>query len=195
MNGLPRAGWPDRGRHAGLGELRDVAHFFGSFNLIKVVSLEAISEVQRRRRDRPGQTTDTLSGNVGLITKSGPTAPRQLLRELPEQQPRRRNQFLTTKPDSFASSVQRFFGGPIARNQLFAFGVYEGYRQDQLRRHRQRRRDGREYRALAVAAVPAYGQFFDTLPLPTQPYAAAREPRLYRLRIIQGNDDHVVVEG
>ena len=169
---------------------------FGSFNLIKVVSLEAISEVNVNKGIVQAEYANTLSGNVGLITKSGTNSYHgSFFENYQNGDLNARNQFLTTKPDSSLHQFGGSFGGPIARNKLFVFGVYEGYRQTSFVAINSDVPTA-EYRALAIAAVPAYRQFFDTLPLPTQSYAAgARTGAYIGSGSSEGNDDHVVARG
>ncbi len=44
---------------------------YQNFNLVKTVSLEAISEVQVAKGIVSAEIANTMSGNVNLITKSG----------------------------------------------------------------------------------------------------------------------------
>ena len=72
---------------------------FGNFNLIKIVSLEAISEVNVNKGIIPAEYANTLSGNVGLITKSGTNnSTERFSRITTERVLNARNQFLTTRP-------------------------------------------------------------------------------------------------
>ena len=92
MNGLPPGGFSLTvdGTQASASSEETSLTSFGNFNLIKVVSLEAISEVNVNKGIVQAEYTNTLSGNVGLITKSGhQQLPRQRLRELPERRPQR----------------------------------------------------------------------------------------------------------
>ena len=53
---------------------------YQNFNLVKTVSLEAISEVQVAKGIASAEIANTMSGNMNLITKSGTNAvPRQLV--------------------------------------------------------------------------------------------------------------------
>ena len=198
MNGLPPGGFSLTvdGTQASASSEETSLTSFGSFNLIKVVSLEAISEVNVNKGIVQAEYANTLSGNVGLITKSGTNSYHgSFFENYQNGDLNARNQFLTTKPDSSLHQFGGSFGGPIARNKLFVFGVYEGYRQTSFVAINSDVPTA-EYRALAIAAVPAYGQFFDTLPLPNQSYAAGARTGVYiGSGSSEGNDDHFVVRG
>ena len=92
MNGMPPGGFSLTvdGTQASASSEETSLTSFGNFNLIKVVSLEAISEVNVNKGIVQAEYANTLSGNIGLITKSGTNnVPRQRLRELPERLPQR----------------------------------------------------------------------------------------------------------
>ena len=169
---------------------------FGNFNLIKIVSLEAISEVNVNKGIIPAEYANTLSGNVGLITKSGTNEYHGTLFENYNGRVlNARNQFLTTKPNEVFNQFGGSIGGPAIKNKLFFFGAYEGYRQRRVNIFNQNVPTA-EFRARAIAAVPAYKPFFDTLPLPTESYPAGAQTGVF----IGGtpfpaNNDHFVVRG
>src|SRR5262249_11136550 len=53
-----------------------------------------------------------------------------------------------------------------------------------------------EFRSQAIAAAPAYKQFFDNTPLPNQPVAAgASVGRFIGFATSPANDDHIVLRG
>ncbi|MBA3441104.1 MAG: carboxypeptidase regulatory-like domain-containing protein [Pyrinomonadaceae bacterium] len=198
LNGLPPGGFSLTvdGTQASASSEETSLSSFGNFNLIKVVSLEAISEVNVNKGIIPAEYANTLSGNVGLITRSGTNEySGSLFENYQGRVLNARNQFLTTRPNEVFNQFGGSFGGPIIRNKLFFFTVYEGYRQ---RRFAAINSDvpTAEFRARATAAVPAYQQFFDTLPLPNQPYAAgARNGVFIGAGSHQANDDHLVFRG
>ena len=70
-------------------------------------------------------------------------------------------------------------GGPIVKDKLFFFGVYEGYRQKRAV-DVQGNVPTQEFRAQMIAAVPAYKPFFDLNPLPNQPYAAGSNTGVFK---------------
>ena len=169
---------------------------FGGFNFIKVVSLEAIQEVNVTKGIASAEYANTLSGNVGLITKSGGNEFHgSLFENYQGRTLNARNQFLTTRPPEVFNQFGGSFGGPVIKNKLFFFGVYEGYRQ---RRFATFNSDvaTEEFRAQAIAAVPEYKRFFDNTPLPNQPVApGALVGRFIGFSSAQANDDHMVFRG
>jgi hypothetical protein len=198
MNGLPPGGFSLTvdGTQASASAEETSLTSFGSFNLIKVVSLEAISEVNVNKGIVQAEHANTLSGNIGLITKSGTNSYHgSFFENYQSADLNARNQFLATKPPSTLHQFGGSFGGPISRNRLFAFGVYEGYRQDSFVAINSDVPTP-EYRAQAIAALPAYAAFFDTLPLPNQSYAGgARTGVFIGSGSSKANDDHFVVRG
>ena len=198
LNGLPPGGFSLTvdGTQASASSEETSLTSFGNFNLIKVVSLEAISEVNVNKGIVQAEYANTLSGNVGLITKSGTNSFHgSVFENYQNAKLNARNQFLTTKPARTLHQFGGSLGGPIVKNRLFGFGVYEGYRQSSFVAINSDVPTA-EYRALAIAAVPAYQQFFDTLPLPNQSYAAgARTGVFIGSGSSTANDDHVVARG
>lgn len=166
---------------------------FGNFNLIKVVSLEAISEVNVSKGILPAEHANTLSGNISLITRSGGNEFHgSLFENYLGRVLNARNQFLSTRPPEVFNQFGGSFGGPVLKNKLFVFGVYEGYRQRRFATL-SANMPTPELRAQAIAAVPIYKQFFDNLPLPNQPYAAgATVGRFIGFGSNKANDDHLV---
>lgn len=198
MNGLPPGGFSLTvdGTQASANAEETSLTSFGNFNLIKVVSLEAISEVTVNKGIVQAEHANTLSGNVGLITKSGTNNFHgSVFENYQNARLNARNQFLATRPSGTLHQFGGSAGGPIVRNTLFTFGAYEGYRQSSFVAINTDVPTA-EYRAQAVAVVPAYQQFFDTLPLPNQSYAAgARTGVFIGSGSSEANDDHVVLRG
>ncbi len=198
MNGLPPGGFSLTvdGTQASANSEESSLTSFGNFNLIKVVSLEAISEVTVHKGIVQAEYANTMSGNVGLITKSGTnTYHGSVFENYQNGELNARNQFLATKPESTLHQFGASFGGPLIKNRLFSFAVYEGYRQDSFAAINSDVPTA-EYRALAIAAVPAYQQFFDTLPPPNQPYAAGARTGVFNgSGSSVANDDHLVLRG
>ena len=166
---------------------------FGSFNLIKGVSLEAISEVNVNKGIMSAEFADTVSGNVGLITKSGTNEYHgSLFHNYQGRVLNARNAFLTTRPPEVFNQFGASAGGPIIKNKLFFFGVYEGYRQRRFTTFNANVATA-NFRAQALAAVPNYKLFFDTQPIPNQPHAAnAVTGQFIGFGSNAANDNHVV---
>jgi len=198
LNGLPPASFRltvDGTDASGDPELPSLS-MYQNFNLVKTVSLEAISEVQVAKGIASAEIANTMSGNVNLITKSGTNDFHgSLFENYQGGKFQGRPQFLTTKPPVVYNQFGGSVGGPIIKNKLFFFGVYEGYRQ-------KRATDVRgtvptqEFRAQAIAAVPAYKAFFDLNPLPNQPYPTGSNTGVFQgAGSNDASDNHVVARG
>ncbi|MGH9427050.1 MAG: hypothetical protein ACRD2L_12200, partial [Terriglobia bacterium] len=146
----------------------------GFNNTIKILSLEAIQEVNVTKGIAPAEIANTLSGNINLISKSGTNNFHgSLFENYQTGGLNARNQFLTRKPQSVFHQFGGSAGGPVIKNKLFFFGVYEGLRQSSFQAL-SAQVPTQEYRARALAAQPGYKQFFDVLNLPNQPYPTGR---------------------
>jgi hypothetical protein len=172
---------------------------FGNFNIIKGLSLEAISEVSVTRGIAPAEIANTLSGNINLISRSGTNEYHgSLFHNYQGTVLNARPAFATnpaTRPPVVFNQFGGSFGGPVIRNRLFFFGVYEGYRERNFSLLNTNVAT-KEFRERAIAAVPAYKAFFDTQPLPNQPYAAGANQGLFIGAKSRGaNDDHVTARG
>jgi hypothetical protein len=198
LNGLPPGGISltvDGTQGSGSTEETSITSF-GNFNLIKVISLEAISEVNVTKGIVPAEYSNTLSGNIGIITKSGTNEFHgSLFENYLGRFLNARNQFQTTRPNEVFNQFGGSIGGPIIKNKLFFFGVYEGYRQRRFSVINEQVPTA-EFRARAIAAVPAYADFFNAFPLPTQSYAAGAQTAAFiGTRPVTANDNHFVVRG
>ncbi len=198
LNGLPPGGISltvDGTQGSGSSEETSITSF-GNFNLIKVVSLEAISEVNVTKGIVPAEYSNTLSGNIGIITKSGTNEFHgSLFENYLGRFLNARSQFATTRPNEVFNQFGGSIGGPVIKNKLFFFGVYEGYRQRRFT-NRNEQVPTPEFRASAIAAVPAYKAFFDAFPLPTQPYAVGAQTSAFiGTTPVTANDNHFVIRG
>ncbi|MCZ2156350.1 MAG: TonB-dependent receptor [Bryobacterales bacterium] len=168
----------------------------GGFNLIKGVSTEAVAEVNMAKGIASAEIANTMSGNINIITKSGTNDFHGSAFWLNNTENlNARNQFLKNKPGLTFNQFGGSFGGPIIRNRIFFFGVYEGYR---LRGFQPL--NGQvptsEFRARVLAANPAYQKMFDTFPLPNQAYSAgAITGGWVGASSEQANDDHATLKG
>ena len=196
LNGLPSAGISitvDGTDAAGDPEYNTLAMYQGQ-NYIKAVSTEAIAEVNVVKGIMSAEVANTLSGNINVITRSGTNEFHgSLFANNQTENLNARNQFLVTKAPLVFNQFGGSVGGPIIRNKLFFFGVYEGYRQV-----------GRvsvngflptqEFRNVAIAAVPAYKRFLDLVPLPNSPVAPAAVAGFYQnAHANPAHDNHGVV--
>lgn len=169
MNGLPPDGFRftvDGANASGNGESETLT----SLGFIKAVSLEAIREVSVVSGIAPAETGPTLSGNVNVVTKSGTNELHGSLFENNRiENLSARNQFLATRPPLTFNQFGGSLGGPIIRNKLFFFGVYEAYRSRAFASV-----NGnvptKEFRDMVTAAQPAMKAFYDTFPMPNTAY-------------------------
>ena len=172
---------------------------FQGANVINVLSQEAIQEVNVAKGVISAEIGRAFSGNINLISKGGTNqfhgslfenwqndvlnARNALLAPTARKPPIRFNQF--------GGSV----GGPVIKDKAFFFFAYEGYRQSNFvlvtGQH-----PTPEFKAQAIAAVPAYKDILSQFPNPTEPYATGAASGLYRgASADQGDDDHFVFRG
>jgi hypothetical protein len=179
MNGLPPDGFRftvDGADSSGSGESESLT----SLGYIKAVSLEAVREVNVTSGIAPAETGPTMSGNVNVITKTGTNAVHGSLFENNRTEDlSARNQFLVTKPPVVFNQYGGSIGGPIRKNKLFYFGVFEGYRSRAFTSV-----NGNvptvEFRDRAIAANPALKPFLETFPLPNSAYAPGATTGFYQ---------------
>lgn len=195
MNGLPQDGFRftvDGTNASGSGESETMT----SLGYIKAVSLEAVREVNVTAGIAPAETGPTMSGNVNVITKSGTNELHGSLFENNRvENIAARNQFLTTRPPVTFNQFGGSLGGPILKNKLFYFGVFEGYRSRAFSAVSGNVPTS-EFRARAVAAVPAMKTFLDTFPLPNNAYATGATTGFYQGAASGKEDsDHFSVRG
>jgi outer membrane receptor protein involved in Fe transport len=168
----------------------------GNFNFIQGVSLEAVEEVNLAKGIASAEIANTMSGNVNVNTKRGTNEVHGSLFYLNDvENTNARNQFLSQRPPVVYNQFGGSLGGPIIRNKLFMFGVYEGY---QLRGFQQLNGNvpTREFREQAIAAVPAYRDLFDLFPLPTNPYAPGAVTGFFQGAGSEvARDNHAVLRG
>lgn len=169
MNGLPPSGFRFTvdGTDSEASTESPSLSMYQSFNYIKAVGLEAVSEVSVTKGIASAENANTMSGNINVITKSGTNEFHGSLFENNQiANLNARNYFLTSKVPSVFNQFGGSIGGPIIHNKLFFFGAYEGYRQSTFQSI-----NGevptQEFRNDAIAAVPAYQDFFNIYPLPT----------------------------
>jgi len=173
LNGLPPASFRltvDGTDAEGDPELPSLS-MYQNFNFIKGVSLEAISEVNVAKGIASAEISNTMSGNVNLITRSGTNEFHgSLFLNNQTENYSARNQFLAAKAPIVFNQFGGSFGGRIIPNKLFFFGVYEGYREKAFRPINGNVPSA-EFRNRMVAAVPGYKPYFDLFPLPNTPVA------------------------
>jgi len=172
---------------------------FQGANVINVLSQEAIQEVNVAKGVISAEIGRAFSGNINLISKGGTNqfhgslfenwqndvlnARNALLAPTARKPPIRFNQF--------GGSV----GGPVIKDKAFFFFAYEGYRQSNFvlvtGQH-----PTPEFKAQAIAAVPAYKDILGQFPNPTEPYATGAASGLFRgASADQGDDNHYIFRG
>src|SRR5262245_21546610 len=156
---------------------------YQGFNYINVLSQEAISEVVTTKGVYSADTARTFGGNINLITRSGGNEFHgSLFENWQNDLLNARYALLTptqTKPPIRFNQFGGSFGGPIVRNRLFFFGVYEGYRQSSFT-NLAGQVPTPELKAQAIAAAPAYKDILSLWPNPTESYAPNALSAVYR---------------
>ncbi len=195
LNGLPGAGFRltvDGTDAEGDPEVPSLG-MAQNFNPIRTVSMEAISELAVTKGIPSAEVANTMSGGINIITKNGTNAYHgSLFLNNQVEDFAARPQFAATKGPLVYNQFGGSLGGRIVRDKLFFFGVYEGYRQ-----RRALTITGNvptaDFRARAIAAVPAYRPFFDLFPLPTAPSVPGALTSFYVTNASNaGNDNHAV---
>jgi hypothetical protein len=147
------------------------AGFRGGFSNIEIASMEAIQEVQVTKGVFSAEYSRTMSGNINVITKSGTNQWHGSLFELfNAEQLNARQVFLKTRPASTSNQYGGSLGGPILKNRVFIFGVYEGYH-DVITTTINGTVPTPSLRASMIAAFPAYAPMVNEFFLPNQAYA------------------------
>ncbi len=172
---------------------------FQGANIINVLSQEAIQEVNVSKGVISAEIGRAFSGNINLISKGGTNelhgslfenwqndvlnARFALLAPTASKPPIRFNQF--------GGSV----GGPVIKDKAFFFFTYEGYRQSNFA-VLTALMPTPEFRAQAIAAVPAYRDILSQFQNPSEPYAAGAASALWRgASADDANDNHLVFRG
>ena len=102
---------------------------YQNFNFIKGISVEAVQEVETSKNIFSAETGHTFAGNVNLISKSGSNEMHGSAFEMYRSGGLNANNFLVgAKAPLVYHQFGGSIGGPIKRDELFFFAVYEGYR-------------------------------------------------------------------
>jgi hypothetical protein len=172
---------------------------FQGANIINVLSQEAIQEVNVSKGVISAEIGRAFSGNINVITKGGTNefhgslfenwqndvlnARHPLLAATARKPPIRFNQF--------GGSA----GGPVIKDKAFFFFAYEGYRQSNFA-VLTALMPTPEFRAQAIAAVPAYRDILSQFQNPTDSYAAGAASALWRgASADDADDNHFVFRG
>ncbi len=173
MNGLPPAGinlTVDGTNASSDPEIPSIG-FYGGFNVINTVNSDAVAEVSITKGIAPASVSNSMSGNINIITKSGTNAFHGSVFEFNSLNDyNARNQFLTTNPRSTSNQFGGSLGGPILKNKLFFFFNYEGVRISSFAAL-----NGTVptplFASEAIAAQPQYASQFALFPLPNTSYS------------------------
>ena len=130
MNALPAAGFRltvDGTDNEMDSEFPSVT-MYQNFLFIKAISLDAIEEVNVAKGITSAEI-GSMSGNVNLTTKRGSNEIHgSVFEQNQTENLSARNFFVAGKPPLVYNQFGGSVGGPIIKNKLFAFGLYDGYR-------------------------------------------------------------------
>ena len=102
---------------------------YQNFNFIKGISVEAVQEVETSKNIFSAEIGHTIAGNVNLISKSGSNQLHGSAFEMYQSGGLHANNFFVgSKAPLVYHQFGGSIGGPIKKDELFFFGVYEGYR-------------------------------------------------------------------
>jgi outer membrane receptor protein involved in Fe transport len=169
---------------------------FGDFNYINGISIEAVGEVQITKGVIPAEYTRSMGGNLNLISRSGTNQLHgSLFENFRAENLNARNQLLARKPGTTFNQFGGSFGGPIIKDRIFAFGVYEGYRERAFQAVTGNVPSAR-LRDEMLRAVPAYKLWLDTVPLPNQPLASPTAPTgaFVGAGSLKNDDNHFLIK-
>ncbi len=198
MNGIGTNGtqWSLDGTNASGNTGANSPGVYQAPNLVDIMSIEGIQEVSAVKGVIPAEYENAIGGQVNLISKSGSSQWHGSLFE------NHRNRALNARLQTLATKAPLTFnqfggslGGPVKKDKIFLFGVYEGYRE----------REGAfvqgnvptdSLRAQLLAAVPAYKMTLDAYPSPNQPVAPNAIVGLYSAaQAGRRDDDHIDLKG
>ena len=167
-----------------------------NFNVIHVLTMEAIEEVETTKGVTPAEFGQQLSGNVNLTTKSGTNAWHAgIFENFRGAALNSKDRFLQTKPGFTFNQFGGSGGGPIKKDRIFIFGAYEGYRMKSFNIV-QGDVPTPKFRAEAVAAQPMYKPLLDLIYLPNQNYSATADTARYLGSGTESrHDNHAVLKG
>ncbi|MCC6540000.1 MAG: TonB-dependent receptor, partial [Bryobacterales bacterium] len=139
---------------------------------------------------------NVVGGQVNLLSRSGTNDYHgSLFENFQAENLNARNQRLANKPAMTFNQFGGSFGGPIRRNRIFLFGVYEGYRESAFAIVQENVPTER-LRADMLRVTPSYNQLLQHIPLPNRPVAATADIGLYLdTRSATRTDNHADLRG
>ena len=148
-------------------------------NLIDIMSIEAIQEVHTVKGVPPAEYGNMVAGQVNLLSRSGTNQWHgSLFENFRAEELDARHQRLPNKPGLTFNQFGGSIGGPIKRDRIFVFGVYEGYRDRAFNLVQETLMTPR-LRDEAIRNNPSYKLYLDYIPLPNQPYGPNDDTALF----------------
>lgn len=141
---------------------------YQNYNFIKGVSVEAVQGVEVSKNIFSAEIANTLAGNVNIITKGGTNDFHgSAFEQYQAGGLNANNHILARKTSLVFHQYGGSLGGPIAKNKLFFFGTFEGYRYNA-----QQTLSGSVpstwVRERTIAVIPESKAYWDLWPAPTE---------------------------
>jgi hypothetical protein len=165
-------------------------------NLIDIMSIEAIQEVHTIKGVPPAEYGNMVAGQVNLLSRSGSNQFHgSLFENFRSEELDARHQRLPNKPGLTFNQFGGSLGGPIKRDRIFFFGVYEGYRDRAFTLLQETLMTSR-LRDEAIRANPSYKLYLDHIPLPNRPVGPNDDTGLFVSPTSSPRDDnHADIKG
>lgn len=161
-------------------------------NLIDIMSIEAIQEVHTIKGVPPAEYGNMVAGQVNLLSRSGGNQFHgSLFNNNRTENVDARNQRLPNKPGITFNQFGGSLGGPIKRDRIFFFGVYEGYRERAFTLLQETLMTPR-LRDDALRSNPTLDLYLKYIPLPNQPYGPNDDTGLFLAPASSRRDDNHV---
>ncbi len=161
-------------------------------NLIDIMSIEAIQEVHTIKGVPPAEYGNMVAGQVNLLSRSGTNQLHgSLFNNFRSEELDARHQRLPNKPGLTFNQFGGSLGGPLKKDRIFLFGVFEGYRDRAFTLVQETLMTSR-LRDEAIRANPSYKLYLDHIPLPNQPVAPTADTGLFIMAATsRRNDNHI----
>jgi len=159
-------------------------------NLIDIMSIEAIQEVHTIKGVPPAEYGNMVAGQVNLLSRSGGNQMHgSLFNNNRTENLDARNQRLANKPGITFNQFGGSLGGPIRKDRIFFFGVYEGYRERAFALIQETLMTPR-LRNDALRSNPALDIYLKHIPLPNQPFGPNDDTALFLSPASSRRDDN-----
>lgn len=161
-------------------------------NLIDIMSIEAIGEVHTIKGVPPAEYGNMVAGQVNLLSRSGTNQYHgSLFNNLRTENLDARHQRLSSKPGVTFNQFGASMGGPIKKDKIFFFGVYEGYRERSFALIQETLMTPR-LRNDALRSNPSLDIYLKHIPIPNQPFGPNDDTALYLAPASSKRDDNHV---